>query len=778
MLLLAGWPLASDSASETKAIPSSSSTTLRDTELGRLAQSLQPGEFKVLAEKVEGAPNLRSFLRVPAGDPKRQLAIDAWADAGYWDPRRQRTFFLGHRYRKKLISYWAVDNTWREVPCWNLKPAPSQIEQYGHPYGRIAYDWRRGHYYHHAKDGWWRYWVDENRWEQLPSTVGSYVPIAWHEGLQALIVVSDNQFQALDGQAWRILGISAVNGYHSSARYNEIRGDLLTLGGNHSRRKVDLLTAKGAIHHLQDAPFDFSISSDNLTYDPLSGHYLVLKWNEKQLWEYNPDVDEWRLAMQWDKRTWPFESYGGVIPHPIDELGVIFWQYEHGTRIYRHKSVFESVNRPKSESAPNSALPPVPKPKPDASLISKPASASGHTPKLASTPSPHPKPAAGKLTAIGATMQPGEWRYIETDLGGASEFSQVLAIEFCPPGSGRGTHGNGWMDSFAYDPESQSFWALLMRDRSEKRLVWLDANLHWHIVHNPWGEDCSTNRRPFNRLSLVKGMLYWPPAYWGKERRKMGTFRRAPIAPYLQGETAVVWENYGTGWGQTSSGQNGDFAVAWFPEFGGWIMNVPGNTTVTDQVWRSREGHTAEGAAEGKQWNGRLFYFRPGDSQWTYLDRTYSQGYRGRLLYNPIKGEILLGPGGTFDDQNITGEFTRILADGSVRKLDRAVGAAATYSTAHHKLTYCPVTGDYLWWSYTDRMMWHSHDGKHWEIYEDFLNVANSPLFPKGLAKFAGQRGLFGASAFIQVTPIPNTDLLVWFDPHRGVILHRMRAHQ
>ncbi|MCB1776162.1 MAG: hypothetical protein KDI50_01885 [Candidatus Competibacteraceae bacterium] len=737
-LLIVLWgygPTVGETATQTEVVPPSS-VSLRDTELGRLAQSLQPGEFKVLDEKVDGASNLSRLLRVPAGDGKRQLAIDAWADGGYWDPRRQRTFFLGHRYRKKFISYWAADNTWREIPCWDVKPAPSQIEKFGHPYGRITYDWRRGHYYHLAKDGWWRYWVDENRWEQLPGTVGGYVPIAWHEGLQALIVVSDNQFRAFDGKAWRVLGDSAVNGYHSSARYNEVRGDLLTLGGNHSMQKVDLLTATGEIRHVQDAPFKFSISSDNLTYDPSSGHYLVLKWDEKELWEYSPDQDEWRLAMRWDRKTWPFNSYGGVVPYPIDELGVILWQYGPGTRVYRHQSVFES----KSEA------------------VSSPPSAT-----------------KSKLVAIGATLQPGEWRYVDTDLGGASKLSQVLTIEFCPLGSGRGTHGNGWMDSFVYDPESQSFWVLMMRDRSDKRLAWLDADLRWHVVRNPWGEDCSTNRRPFNRLSLVNGMLYWPPAYWGEERKKMGTFRRAPVAPYLRGETSVTWEEYGVGWGQTSAGQNGDFAVEWFPEFGGWIMHVPGRTTAIDKGWPSREGHTEEGAAQGKQWNGRLFYFRPGDSQWTYLDRTYSQGYRSRLLYNPIKGEMLLGPGGTFDKQPITAEFTRILADGIVQKLDQAVGASLKYHTGSDNLTYCPSTGDYLWWSYKDRMMWRSGDGQHWQVYEDFLGIGNSPLFPKGRQKFAGREGLFGASSFIQVNPIPNTDLLVWFDPHRGVILHRMR---
>lgn len=313
---------------------------LRDTELGRLAASLEPGEFGRLAEEVEGGGTIRAFLRVPLVGRSGTIAIDTWADTGYWDPIRKRTFFLGHRQNKKLISYWAADNTWREVHCWDLDPAPARYERFGHPYGRITYDYRRGHYYHYEGGRFWQFSVDDHQWALVSeSSVGQREsPLEWHETLGGLVTVVRGHAWAFDGTEWRDLGASAVDGYHSSARYNEVRGDLLAIGGNHSRSDVTLIDAEGLISTRAVAPFEFGISGDNLTYDPLTGNYLVLE--ARRLWEYDPDLDEWRLAEDWTEGGWPFGPYGGKVPHPIDELGVIFWQYEGGTRLHRHRSAF------------------------------------------------------------------------------------------------------------------------------------------------------------------------------------------------------------------------------------------------------------------------------------------------------------------------------------------------------------------------------------------------------------------------------------------------------
>ena len=596
------------------------------------------------------------------------------------------------------------------------------------------------------------------------------------------------------------------------------------------------------IHAKHEAPFDISIKNHSLTYDPLSGNYLVLRRNQRQLYEYQPDRDEWRLAMDWSKSGWPFGAYGFEVPIVIDDLGVILWQYAPGPLLYRHRSVFGPDSAEKTsqsrhdpaaepldrtiegavstpgglaagpvaqEARPQATAESVPAPRrvaarephlpPPSVIVNEPVS-SVAAPSEARAPrsdvAPHPHPAAVRrdetlrpdaaqaairagppytaprlsppamLAKIIASMKPGEWRAIETKLpAGQSTLYSTLSIEFCPLGQGKGTHGNGWMDAFVYDPVSRSFFVLLMRDSSEKRVAWLDADLAWHYVRNPPGIDtCSFNRRTFNRLTLVDGMLYWLPAHWGAKRVEVGKFVRAPVADFVANGTATFTE-YGVGIGITSMGQAGDYAVEWFPEIGAWILHLPGKDTASADAgaWSAPSGHTAEGLAEKKLFMGRLFLFRPGDAKWTYLDRTYSQGFRSRILYNPIRGELLVAPGGYGPDD----AFTRITASGEIIKLDGAridSGEPLHYHTGKNDLTYDPVSGDYLCWSYNDQRIWRSRDGVRWTTYEDFHDI-----------KFHGPGGLFGASSFIQVNPVPGTDGLIWFDPYRGVILHRMR---
>jgi hypothetical protein len=204
-------------------------------------------------------------------------------------------------------------------------------------------DWKRGHYY-------WlspgkvlnRYWIDEKRWESIPGVaMGGYISMEWHERLDMLIAINrgHRMVSFRDGES-RSMGKSAVDGYHSVGRYNRKRGDMLFAGGNDSLRKISLIAADGSIRNLQDAPFDIVIKNASLTYDPVSGNYLVMLREQRQMYEFNPDRDEWRLARAWREPEWPFGRHGIYTPVVIDELGVLFWQSETGNRVYRHRSVF------------------------------------------------------------------------------------------------------------------------------------------------------------------------------------------------------------------------------------------------------------------------------------------------------------------------------------------------------------------------------------------------------------------------------------------------------
>lgn len=397
-----------------------------------------------------------------------------------------------------------------------------------------------------------------------------------------------------------------------------------------------------------------------------------------------------------------------------------------------------------------------------------------------------------RFSRIGATMKPGEWRYVQT------ENVPSFRVKSCKD-ENRSTHALGWTDAFAYDPQTQSFWAIGMREASEKRLFMLDRNLVWREISMPWGEDCTRDRRPFNRLTVVDlgdgPHLYWPLSKGSPS--EVGRLIRAPIDAYLRGEQSVVWESFSEGFGIRNMDRTGDFAVEWFPEVGAWIFFGRQSSTANDTPF-SQEGHTHEGLEARKRWYGRAMYLLPSERVWRHFDRAYSGQYRARLLYNPLREELMLAPGGEFGSQpegnaphrewaavRLGGNAQRIGLPGGhpapiVRKLDRAEAAnfdPPGYSLRYHSLAYNPKNGHYLWWNRQNEVIWESPDGKRWSVYEDFKDLGNG-LFPPGVEHFRGQNGLFGATGYVQVNALPGTDLVVFFDPDKGVILHRTKSNR
>ncbi|WP_049780268.1 hypothetical protein [Aromatoleum aromaticum] len=325
---------------------------LSNSTLGKIASKLKPGDFvEINTELPAGMASLSDLLRVPVDDGRRML-IDLWTDLAHWDPKRHRTFFIGIRKYKKFISYDAESNAW-QVLGWEGEPPPQHVEL-GHTYGRTALDSTRGHYY-------WlspgqilsRYWIDEERWEAVPGVkIGGYIPIEWHEKLDMLVAINrGGKMVAFSKGETKSIGASVVDGYHSVGSYNRTRGDMLFAGGNASRRKLELIEADGDVRRFRDAPINISVARTALSYDPKSGNYLFLQRQERQLHEFNPDLDEWRLIREWSESEWPFGKEGSSTPVVIDELGVIFWQSEMGIRVYRHRSAFDKPDR--RQSLPN-----------------------------------------------------------------------------------------------------------------------------------------------------------------------------------------------------------------------------------------------------------------------------------------------------------------------------------------------------------------------------------------------------------------------------------------
>lgn len=316
---------------------------LKASPIGRLAEQVEPGTIvRIETDLPRGMTKLSDLFRVRVDDGRR-LSIDGWTDSAHWDPQRKRTFFIGMRLYKKFISYDAINNAWEELG-WEGEPPP-KFEKFGHVYGRTALDWKRGHYYWLSPGNVLsRYLIDDARWEAIRDVpIGGYISMEWHEKLDELIAITPGGkvFAFREGST-RQVGESVVDGYHSVGEYNRTRGEMLFAGGNHSLRKVSAIAADGTIRTLRDAPFDISIKNTSLTYDPVSGNYLFFQLNLRQVHEYDPVRDEWRIARRWSKSEWPFGAYGLYTPVAIDELGIVFMQSESGNQVYRHRPVSTS----------------------------------------------------------------------------------------------------------------------------------------------------------------------------------------------------------------------------------------------------------------------------------------------------------------------------------------------------------------------------------------------------------------------------------------------------
>lgn len=330
LLLSAGW--------------ASAETDLADSPMGQIAAKLRPGDWTQIDTALpKGISSLSDLFRVRVDDG-RLMSIDGWTDSAHWDPVRRKTFFIGMRKYKKFISYDVAANRW-QVLGWE-GDAPPHFERLGHVYGRTALDWKRGHYYwlspNRALN---RYVIDDARWEVIPNVpIRGYISMEWHETLDVLVAINrGGQRVVFRPGETEVVSRSVVDGYHSVGRYNRKRGDMLFAGGNKSRRLLELFDKEGKVQRFRDAPIEISIQNTSLTYDPESGNYLFILRRERELHEFSPELDEWRLAKKWSEGEWPFGKHGFYTPIVIDELGVIFWQSGEGNYVYRHATTFSNL---------------------------------------------------------------------------------------------------------------------------------------------------------------------------------------------------------------------------------------------------------------------------------------------------------------------------------------------------------------------------------------------------------------------------------------------------
>lgn len=748
-------------------------TALEATRIGQLAASLEAGRFVPLeAGLPEGFERYYDFLRATTFDP------DTWNDSAHWDEKRQIGLLYGDRKKSVFMAYSAQDHRWRHLPLDN-GPAP-----FAHVYGKVALDPEQGHYYKmsafRAPRILHRYIIDEERWEvasqDFPGKSSGWEhtdPIEWHDALGRLIYIRENHLYGWRDGQWAEYGKVAVHGYHSAAQYNPVRREMLFIGGNNSRNKVSVLDAGGQVRDLGEAPFNFGIHFSSLTYDPQTGHYLVLQAsNMRILWELDAERGEWRKARAWTAGNWPFSDQGGIVPMPIQPLGVILWLHQDGPKLYRHPSAFAPGYEATAFDSPPSTTPPVsqrtnghaamqsaPKPesKPDGQYSLKPANRAMIGPVR---PGPPPAPPS-RLFEIAATLKSGEFRRVDTRLPpGVDSISQLNSTNWHAPGE-NGTFGVGWSDRMVFDPGTGRLFNILMRDTSIRSVIWLEPDLSWNGVVSPPGLDYEgAERRPYNRLmDGGDGYLYFSPSE--PEKTSVGRLVRARY------DRPEHWEEFGIGANHARAHDVGDHSTAWHPDIGKFVLYTLGPSSQQDpDLGEGIDGHLM----------GRVFVWGPGDPAWVPPDnhpdyagppgRTQSSGYSGTTLYNPVRREVLIYGGMTqYGNNHPKGSQATATLDAEGR-FRRHGASGQAYVAGNTRLTYHPVTGDYLLLKHNATVMYVGDPprGKPWKVLYDWRNTPER------------QRPFDRYENWHRVTPLPGTDVLIWSDLRRGIILQRLPA--
>ena len=302
------------------------------TELSKLAASMKPGTWAELKTKRPKGGKLWSSPKWKGGRNKGGcggLHIAGWTNDAHWDSRTGQFFYMGLRQSRRFIAYSEEKNEWRSIDLDPKTGNPVVLTNTGHIYGTNGFDHERSRFYHfYRRFKSEKYDMDfeqgisyfdavTEKWTQLPKGPGC-MTLEYFTAMDGLIVLHKTpKFFSEKQQKWEKMAASPVSGYHSLARHNPFRQEVLIAGGNHNPRTVARITKDGKIQKLKDFPVrDISVRGDKLTVDPQTGRYLLWQFHGRgkgvvgvYVYQFDSDKDEWREVKNAAATKFPWSYY-------------------------------------------------------------------------------------------------------------------------------------------------------------------------------------------------------------------------------------------------------------------------------------------------------------------------------------------------------------------------------------------------------------------------------------------------------------------------------------
>jgi chitodextrinase len=342
-----------DAAGNNSAVSASSSATTASvgtgTSMATLASNLQAGAWAELT-----ANGTAALTELSGGTASKNILT--YAEGMSWDPVSRRTFFVGsdHTYDpgnsvQHFVSYNAATNNWQELPKAPWFAAGTK-HAYDHgainPAGREFYN---SPYYDNKI---YRYNIDTGTWDTLTdasSAVGgtritkglAYFPemngLVWYQG-EAGVFLYD-----LGTRQWRRLaGDIGGSSYHEFAEYNPVNRVVLFGGGTGAENEVFKLDASGNVTRMKDAPVGLNIPTSEVTVDPVSGEFLVIR-SDGSMRAYNVQTDSWRQIGSIPGALTSSGTEPALVAFPVSTYGVVMvvactQQTTCRTYLYKHST--------------------------------------------------------------------------------------------------------------------------------------------------------------------------------------------------------------------------------------------------------------------------------------------------------------------------------------------------------------------------------------------------------------------------------------------------------